>query len=271
MLRRKLAHKGLKNKAQTNVPFICYSLVYLIIHHFCRKEKGKGGTMNKLNIYQMTMNPCMIDLQAEKSKALRRVIESLKNKFKDVEIGQIKMHSFRPLDNGGYGKYTDFRLDEMEGPAVLVVSSLLDLDKGGTQAYARLNYALSLDKIKAVYITNYNPDVDVSEYIDDLDTIFRNDRSGFIRPKRVEVPEGLPEAIGELRRISPPVILSDIANVTGLHSSMVRRYGSRAALGAGNGVSINSQQVRFLKDVMKKAMEKEFKRYVIKEEKFIDE
>ena len=77
--------------------------------------------MMKFNIYQMSLNPCMIDLKVEKSKLLRRVMESVENKYKNVEFNKIKMHSFRPLDNRGYGKYTDFRLDEIEGPFIKVV------------------------------------------------------------------------------------------------------------------------------------------------------
>lgn len=226
--------------------------------------------MKKINIYQMTMSPVLIGQSEEKSEVLRRVIASVKNKFEDAKIGQIKMHSFRPPNNSGYGKYTDFRLDEMEDPAIFVISSLLDLDKNGTQAYARLTYALSLDKIKAIYITNYSPDIDVSEYIDELDKIFRGNKSGYIRPKRVEVPEELIEAIGDLRKISPPVILSDIAEVTGLQQSMVRMYGSQAAVGAGRGVSINPQQVQHLREALKVAREKEFKRFEVVEEKFVE-
>lgn len=215
----------------------------------------------------MSLNPCMIDLKSEKSATLRQVIESIKNKFKNVEINKINMHSFRPLDSGGYGKYTDFRLDEMEGPAVLVINSLYDLDKNGAQAYARLNYALSLDKIKAVYITSYNVDVDVSGYINILDKIFRDSKS--IRPKRVEIPKELIDAIGELRKTNPPVMLSDIAEVTGLQESMVRKYGAQAAVGAGRGVSISPLQIEFLKEALAVAKEKEFCRFEILEEEFI--
>lgn len=217
----------------------------------------------------MNLNPCMIDLKAEKSKLLRRVMESVEKKYKNVEFNKIKMHSFRPLDNKGYGKYTDFRLDEIEGPAILVVSSLYDFDKNGAQAYARLNYALSLDKIKYVYISNYNLDVDVTKYIKFLDMIFRDSKS--IRPKRVEVPEELIQAIGDLRRVSPPVMLSDIAAVTGLQESMVRKFASQAVVGAGRGVSINSKQTELLQDALKTAKEKEFKGFEILEEEFINE
>lgn len=225
--------------------------------------------MEKINIYQMSLNPCMIDLKAEKSELLRRVKASVENKYKNVEFNKIRMHSFRPLDNKGYGKYTDFRLDEIEGPAILVVSSLYDLDKNGAQAYARLNYALSLDKIKMVYITNYNPDIDVTKYIKFLDKIFRESKS--IRPKRVEVPEELIEAIGDLRKVSPPVMLSDIAAVTGLQESMVRKFASQAVVGAGRGVSINTGQVKLLQDALELAKEKEFKRFEILEEEYIEE
>lgn len=225
--------------------------------------------MMRFNIYQMNLNPCMIDLKAEKSKLLRRIMASVENKYKNVEFNKIRMHSFRPLDNRGYGKYTDFRLDEIEGPAILVVSSLYDLDKNGAQAYARLNYALSLDKIKMVYITNYNPDVDVTKYIKFLDRVFRESKS--IRPKRVEVPEELIEAIGDLRRVSPPVMLSDIAAVTGLQESMVRKFASQAVVGAGRGESINAKQAKLLKDALEIAKKREFKRFEIVEEEFTKE
>lgn len=217
----------------------------------------------------MSLNPCMIDLKVEKSKLLRRVMESVENKYKNVEFNKIKMHSFRPLDNRGYGKYTDFRLDEIEGPAILVVSSLYDFDKNGAQAYARLNYAMSLDKIKMVYITNYNPDVDVTKYIKFLDRIFSESKS--IRPKRVEVPEELIQAIGDLRRVSPPVMLSDIAAVTGLQESMVRKFASQAVVGAGRGVSINIAQYKLLQKALEIAKKKEFERFEIMEEEYVEE
>lgn len=195
-------------------------------------------------------------------------MESVENKYKNVEFNKIKMHSFRPLDNRGYGKYTDFRLDEIEGPAILVVSSLYDFDKNGAQAYARLNYALSLDKIKMVYITNYNPDVDVTKYIKFLDKIFSESKS--IRPKRVEVPDELIKVIGDLRRVSPPVKLSDIAEITGLQESMVRKFASQAAVGAGRGESIRDEQIKLLQGALEVAKRKEFKRFKILEEEYIE-
>lgn len=66
-------------------------------------------------------------------------------------------------------------------------------------------------------------------------------------------------------------MFSDIAAVTGTQESMARKFVSQAVVGAGRVVSISSRQVKLLQDALEVAKEKEFKRFEILEEEFINE
>lgn len=228
--------------------------------------------MTKINIYQMSLNPCMLDKTKEKSETIRKVFKAYKEHIdKDAQMGEVHMHSFSPKDSAGYGKYTDFRIDEIEGPAIFIISSLYDLDNDASKAFSRLVYALSFKTIKAIYITNYHEEVDVSKYIKILNQIFYDGRGKTAKSRRTEVPKTLVHEIVELRKLDEPVLLSDIAETVNLAPSMVRKYSMySSARNAGPGVPIKPGQVQQLRDAIDIAREEEYMRFNIKEEIYID-
>ena len=234
--------------------------------------------MSKVNIYQMNLNPYMINDERKKSKEINEIFKYYqKNYDKSAIKGEVHMQSFRPLDNMGYDKYVEFCVEEINKPTILVFSTLFDLDTNGDGAYSRLIYANSMENIKAIYSTKYslkeafqlNEDSYGLHWKDEiLGKIFRKNTGTKPKVRRSFIHPELKDAIIKLRSENPPVLLSDIADTLGLSYPLVRRYASNAMSNSGQGESISNLQKDYLLEVYEKIKQKELSRIEVRVEKF---
>lgn len=234
--------------------------------------------MSKVNIYQMNLNPYMINDERKKSKEINEIFKYYqKNYDKSAIKGEVHMQSFRPLDNMGYDKYVEFCVEEINKPTILVFSTLFDLDTNGDGAYSRLIYANSMENIKAIYFTKYslkeafqlNEDSYGLHWKDEiLGKIFRKNTGTKPKVRRSFIHPELKDAIIKLRSENPPVLLSDIADTLGLSYPLVRRYASNAMSNSGQGESISNLQKDYLLEVYEKIKQKELSRIEVRVEKF---
>lgn len=226
--------------------------------------------MSKINILAMSLDPFLKDNSEKKSKEIRNVISSYKFDYdKKAEVDKINIHSFCPRDNTGYTQYFDTRLEEIEEPTIIILSNLLDMSNNGNQAYGRLYYALTLENVKAIYITSYSTDYDVSKYMDTLEKIFRVSNSHTRKPRRIEVSDTLIRAMINLRKEEPPVLYKDLAEVTNLQETFLNKILAGYVTGRGKGAPIKPHQVKYLKEAMKASREIVYDRYDIVEETYL--
>lgn len=234
--------------------------------------------MNEVNIYQMNLNPYMINDERKKSKEINEIFKYYqKNYDKSAIKGEVHMQSFRPLDNKGYDKYVEFCLEGINKPTILVFSNLFDLDTNGDGAYSRLIYATSMKNIKAIYFTKYSLkkafQLDEDSYglhwkDETLGKIFRKNTGTKPKIRRSFIHPELKAAIIKLRSENPPVLLLDIADTLGLSYSLVRRYAANAMTSSSQGESINNDQKGYLLDVYEKIKREELKRIEVRVEEY---
>lgn len=235
--------------------------------------------MNKINIYQMNLNPYMIKDERKKSKEIEEIFKYYKKNYDKSAIkGEVQMQSFRPLDNKGYDKYVELCVEEINKPTILVFSTLFDLDTTGDGAYSRLIYANSMKNVKAIYFTKYS--LKEAFHIDEktfnlknwedetLGKIFRKNYGTKPKVRRSFIHPELKDAIIKLRSETPPVLLSDIADTLGLSYPLVRRYAANAMTSSSQGESINDEQKDYLLEVYEKIKQKELSRIEVRVEKF---
>lgn len=256
--------------------------------------------MVKINIYQMNLNPCMIDKRREKSENIRAVFKAYKKdrdeeakkekakmgktEIEKVEMGKVEMHSFKPLDNGGYSKYVDYRMESITEPTIVIFSNIFDLATRSNTAYSRLVYASSKENIKAIYFTDYslekNFKVDTKLIAkknreekgwkdDELGLMFRDKVGTKPSIRRAYIPEEVREAIATIRKEANPALLYDMAEVLDLSYSMIRRAASYNREPYKSGDPINERQKKHLIDAYESARVDEFLRFKIKKEKYI--
>lgn len=232
--------------------------------------------MERTNFYFIQLNPCLIDRSKEKSKLIKELFKSYKKSINpDASLGEVRLFSFSPTDNSSYSEILELYLPLMKSPCVLVTYSPFDLAPIFNVAYGRLSFALNIKKIKAIYFTNYSMEKDARSYRDKLANIFRNSNnygekniSNYV-PRSVQQSDELIEAIKDLRRLSPPVLFSDLAAVTGISESSVRRKGQDRSTSSEHGVHISTEQKAELIAVMENAIIETLNNYDTLEETFI--
>lgn len=232
--------------------------------------------MGDINFYFIHFNPCLIYFSEEKSRIINEIFENYKEKIDTTAtLGEVRLFSFAPKSAESYSDILECYLPYMKGPCVLVCYSIYDLAASNFAGYGRIAYALTSDKIKTLYFYNYNPKEDVNSYFDTLMEIFRFSTNPYEkpgsftkRPKAILDNDDIISDIMQLRTCSPPVKYEDLARVSGINDSTLRKKGRFYDNSNSKGVDISQPQEDYIRDLVKKSYAKNMKKYRTIEETF---
>lgn len=232
--------------------------------------------MADINFYFIHLNPCLIYFSEEKSRIIKETFEHYKEKIdKTATLGEVRLFSFSPKSAEAYSDILECYLPYMKDPCVLVCYSVYDLAASNFAGYGRIAYALTSDKIKTLYFYNYNPKEDVNSYLDTLIEILRFSTNPYEkpgsftkRPKAILNSNELIKDIMKLRTCSPPVKYEDLARVSGISNSTLRRKGRYYDNSNSFGVDISQSQEDDIRDLVKRRIYKNFEKYNTIEETF---
>ncbi len=183
--------------------------------------------METINIYSINLNPCGPDKNAslQKSDIVNSVFHHYKEKSRiPCEMGKVVMFSFRPKDTNGYTAFIEeFINKKVQKPCILIFKSLMDITNLPKTACVRLKNLINQDGIRAVYFSDYSADCDASTYLVQLAGTFNVEIDFSERKKRKSLyPEALKNKIRRLRIVEPPVLYSDLSEITGISESTLR-------------------------------------------------
>lgn len=228
--------------------------------------------MNTINIYTLTLNPCMDPQEVLLSNVVDEVFSNYKlNIDNKARMGEVKLFTYSPKDNKVYSDIADGFLAKVKAPAIIITNSLFDLAPYPHVGYGRMKYLLASDKVKALYFLNYNREHDVTAYMKFLDKVFKADSRGSREyfPKILAKYEPLECLIKELVEGEPPVLLSDIAEATGLHLSTIKRISKNAWRSSEKGVPLSKEQKDRIDRMIMSIREDILDRYHFKESPYV--
>ena len=210
--------------------------------------------MKKLNIYALNATPCKTDsnISARKTEIINAIFENINKTNNDVyEMSEVKILSFRPKPNSGYTTFIEEYVYKIaKYPCILIFNSLFDIAHIPRTAYNRLGHMLQLDKIHAIYFSDYSLEKDAKKYVTNIKLTYNINAPDFPKRNRVaEHPKELKEKIRELRKKEPPVQFSDLENITGISSSSLR---SIAKGNSEHGREITSIEEKELQAIVNK-------------------
>lgn len=232
--------------------------------------------MAEINFYFIHLNPCLIKFSKEKSRIIKEIFENYKEKIdKSATLGEVRLFSFSPKNNDAYSEILECYMPFMKDPCVLICYSVFDIAPTNRVAYGRVSYALLSDKIKTLYFYNYDPVNDVRTYHDTMFKLFKYTSNPYETPGTNErKPQSalnndeLIRDIMKLRMCSPPVKYEDLARVSGLKDSTLRKIGRYYENSNIRGVDITEKQEAYILDLIKRRNTRNFKKFNTIEETF---